>query len=175
MENTRMRIPTWLTPLIMTAAFSAQAWEDHSGTAPGQYARTGANNSFGFSMGFSGHSRSRQHLPVRPLVLHGVNFRFDSAELTPESNAVLDIVAARLREAPGLAVEISGHASSEGHIAYNMDLSVRRASAVRNYLIQQGVAAEILSATGYGELQPAVSNNIEPGRKINRRVELRRL
>ena len=170
-----MQISTWLTPLILMAAFSAQAWETRSGAAPGQYARLGTNDSFGFSMGLNANNRSRQYLPERPLVLHGVNFRFDSAVLTPESHRVLDIVAASLRAAPGLVVEIGGHASSEGHIAYNMDLSLRRASAVRNYLIQQGVAADHLYATGYGELQPLASNEVKPGREINRRVELRRL
>jgi outer membrane protein OmpA-like peptidoglycan-associated protein len=170
-----MQISTWLAPLILLATFSTQAWETRSGAAPAQHARFNNNDSFGFSMGFNGNSRNRQHLPERPFVLHGVNFRFDSAELTPESHKLLDSVAARLRETPALAVEIGGHASSEGHIAYNMDLSLRRASAVRNYLVQQGVAAVNLRATGYGELQPLASNEIGPGREINRRVELRRL
>ena len=168
-----MRLHTWLVPFILGATFSAQAWETH--TAPGQYTRVGMNDSFGFSMGFSGNSRSHQGYPEQPIVLHGVNFKFDSAELTPESSVVLDEVATHLLEAPALQVEIVGHASSEGHIAYNMDLSVRRASAVRNYLIQQGVTAGNLRATGYGELQPVANNQVEPGRVINRRVELRRL
>jgi len=168
-----MRLHTWLAPFILGVAFSAQAWETH--TTPGQHTRVGMNDSFGFSMNFNGNSRIHQDSRQRPLVLHGVKFKFDSAELTPESNEVLDEVAADLLEVPGLPVEIGGHASSEGHIAYNMDLSVRRASTVRSYLIQQGVAAESLRATGYGELQPVVSNEVEQGRETNRRVELRRL
>lgn len=172
-----MRILTWLTTLIMMAPFSAQAWETHNGVAPWQNARPGTTDSFGFSMGFNGNSRNYPSAPspAQTLVLHGVNFEFDSAVLTPESRQVLDVVATNLRKAPGLVVEISGHASSEGHIAYNMDLSVRRASAVRNYLIQKGVTAGNLRATGYGELQPLASNAVEPGRELNRRVELRRL
>ena len=170
-----MRTFTWLTTLIMMAPLSIQAWETHTGVAPWQDARPGTTDSFGFSMGFNGNSRSYPSAPAQKLVLHGVNFEFDSAELTAESGKVLDVVAAHLRKAPGLAVEISGHASSEGHIAYNMDLSVRRASAVRNYLIQKGVAAGSLRATGYGELQPLASNEVKPGRELNRRVELRRL
>lgn len=170
-----MRINTWLMPLIMTAAFSAQAWETRTLAGPGQHTQPGIDNSFGFSMGFNGKTRSRSNFPNRPIILRGVSFKYDSAELTPASNDVLDEVATQLLEASGLSVEIGGHASSEGDMAYNMDLSVRRASAVRSYLIQQGVAAESMRAAGYGELQPVVSNAIEQGREINRRVELRRL
>jgi hypothetical protein len=169
-----MRIHTWLMPLIMTAAFSAQAWETHTLAGPGEYTQPGINNSFGFSMGFNGKTRSRSNFPDRPIILHGVKCKYDSAELTPASNDVLDEVVTQLLEASGLSVETGGHASSEGDMACNMDLSVRRASAVRNYLIQQGVYAESMRATGYGELQAVVSNKIEQGREINRRVELRR-
>jgi OOP family OmpA-OmpF porin len=76
---------------------------------------------------------------------------------------------------PDLSIEVVGHASSEGHVAYNMDLSVRRACAVRDYLLEAGVKTEHMRAAGYGELQPVVSNEKEQGRAMNRRVELRRL
>ena len=55
---------------------------------------------------------------------------------------------------------------------YNLKLSQRRASAVRDYLISQGVAAERLTAKGYGEASPVADNNTEEGRFKNRRVEL---
>ncbi len=56
-----MRINTWLMPLIMTAAFSAQAWETRTLAGPaGQHTQPGIDNSFGFSMGFNGKTRSRR-------------------------------------------------------------------------------------------------------------------
>ena len=170
-----MQIPRLLAPFILAATFSAQAWETNNIYGGQPYARTGMNNGFGFSMGFSGRSDGRNHYAHRPIILHGVNFNYDSAELTPESSTVLDKVASDIRKHPGLNIEVVGHASSEGNVAYNMDLSVRRASTVRNYLLKQGVKTESMRASGYGELQPVVSNELEQGRAMNRRVELRRL
>ena len=170
-----MQTVKWVAPLILAAAFSAQAWAQDNFYNGQPYATSGMNNSFGFSMGFSGRSSNRHNLDNQPVILRGVNFKFDSAELTPESSAVLDKVAAHLRRSPALRVEVLGHASSEGSVAYNMDLSVRRASAVREYLVEHGVQVGNMRATGYGELQPVVSNAAEHGRVINRRVELKRL
>lgn len=165
----------WLAPLITVASFQAQAWEQNNFYNGQQYAHSGMNNSFGFSMGFSGRGNGYNGYGNRPFILRGVNFEYDSAELTPESSTVLDEVASHLRISPGLSVAVVGHASSEGEMAYNMDLSVRRATAVRDYLIAQGVKPEYLPTSGFGELQPVVSNAVEKGRVANRRVELRRL
>ena len=170
-----MHILKSLAPLIIAVSSSAQAWEQNNFHGAQQYAYTGMNNSFGFSMGFNGRVNGRNSYANRPFILRGVNFEYDSAELTPESSTVLDEVASHLRRSPGLSVAVVGHASSEGEMAYNMDLSVRRASAVRDYLIAQAVKSEYLRTIGYGELQPVVSNAIEQGRATNRRVELNRL
>lgn len=170
-----MQTLKWVTPLMLAAAFSVQAGENSNRINPQQQTQLGMNNGFGFSMGFNGNSSSRNNLSDNRIILRGVNFEYDSAVLTPESNKVLDEVATQLRTAPGLIVEVGGHASAEGEVAYNMDLSVRRASAVREYLVQQGVEAKNMRAMGYGELQPVTSNAVEQGRSMNRRVELRRL
>lgn len=170
-----MQTVKWFSPLMLAAAFSAQAWEQDNFFNGQQVATSGMNSSFGVSMGFSGQANSRHNIGDQPIILHGVNFKFDSAELTPESGVILDEVAEHLRQSPELSVEVGGHASSEGGVAYNMDLSVRRASAVRAYLVAQGVQAGNVRATGYGELQPVASNAVEQGRVMNRRVELRRL
>jgi len=98
-------------------------------------------------MGFSGRSNVTFG---KPMVLHGVKFKYDSAELTPESGVLLDRVAGQLRRTPELAVEVGGHASSEGNDNYNLDLSRRRAESVRSYLIKHGVKAKSMSAAGYG-------------------------
>ena len=176
-----MQALKWLTPLMLAASFSVQAWENSNSYNPQQQTQMSMNNGFGFSMGFNGNSssrnrnRNRNNLSDNRLILHGVNFEYDSAALTPESNKVLDEVATQLRTAPGLIVEVGGHASAEGEVAYNMDLSVRRASAVCDYLVQQGVEVKNMRAMGYGELQPVTSNEVEQGRSMNRRVELRLL
>jgi outer membrane protein OmpA-like peptidoglycan-associated protein len=69
-------------------------------------------------------------------------------------------------------IEVAGHTDSKGSDAYNMKLSQQRAEAVRNFLISRGVAADRLTAKGYGESQPVADNATEEGRFQNRRVEL---
>ncbi len=108
----------------------------------------------------------------RKLTLDGVNFDHDSSKLRPESIAILDNAAATLKEWGEVKVEVAGHTDSVNSDAYNLKLSQRRAEAVRAYLIKQGVAAERLTAKGYGESKPVADNKTAEGRFKNRRVEL---
>lgn len=106
------------------------------------------------------------------ITLQGVNFEFNSATLTADSRPVLDEVAADLKKYPRLKVELQGHTDSVGADAYNLRLSQRRADSVREYLLSQGVAADQLTAKGYGETQPVADNKSESGRAENRRVAM---
>ncbi len=108
------------------------------------------------------------------IVLRGVNFQTNSAELTEDSVEILDRVAGTLVANPEIAVEIAGHTDSDGDAAYNIDLSQRRAETVMSYLVESGVATERLTAAGYGEEQPIASNDTAEGKAMNRRVELTR-
>jgi OOP family OmpA-OmpF porin len=104
-----------------------------------------------------------------------VNFHHDSDELTEESLAILDGVAATLLNHPDLPLKVAGHTDSSGDDEFNMDLSQRRAASVRAYLVSKGVDAGHLTAHGYGEERPVASNADSAGRAANRRVELIRL
>ena len=108
------------------------------------------------------------------IVLRGVNFKTDSAELTDDSVAILDRVANTLVANPEIAVEVSGHTDSDGDDAYNKDLSQRRAETVMAYLTDNGVAADKMTAMGYGEERPMATNETTEGKALNRRVELNR-
>jgi OOP family OmpA-OmpF porin len=108
----------------------------------------------------------------KTLTLEGVNFNYDEAVLLPEAAGVLDNAAATLKEWGDAKVEVAGHTDSMGSDAYNMDLSQRRANAVRDYLIGKGIAADRLTAKGYGESRPVAENETEKGRYMDRRVEL---
>jgi len=111
--------------------------------------------------------------PLRgDVVLQGVNFRTDSAELTGDSKSILDGVAKGLREHRRLRVEVQGHTDSTGSARHNLGLSQRRAEAVRDYLQAQGVSADQMTAKGYGQTQPIASNATAEGRAQNRRVVL---
>lgn len=112
------------------------------------------------------------------IVLDRVFFKFDSAELSPGSDAVLDEnitkgQSVKLLQNPDVNIEVAGHTDSVGNDAYNMALSERRANTVRDYLIAKGVPAERLTAKGYGETEPLADNGTEDGRAQNRRVGLR--
>ena len=109
------------------------------------------------------------------LVLEGVYFEFDSANLKAESQETLDRVAQSLIDWDDARVQVAGHTDSMGEDAYNQDLSVRRARSVRDYLVSKGVAADRLEAVGFGEREPVADNRNEAGRLQNRRVELNKL
>lgn len=72
-------------------------------------------------------------------------------------------------------MEIAGHTDSRGTVAYNMRFSLRRAEAVREYLVSKGIAAARLVVKAYGESQPVADDQTEDGRFKNRRVELQPL
>jgi outer membrane protein OmpA-like peptidoglycan-associated protein/opacity protein-like surface antigen len=118
-------------------------------------------------------------VPVAPpesdAVLEGVHFVTGSAKLTPESRAALARVAESLNAYPEIRVEIRGHTDSVGPSEVNRDLSHRRAAAVRDALIELGVAPSRLLAVGYGEDYPIADNTTPEGRAKNRRVELHRI
>ncbi|MEC9356854.1 MAG: OmpA family protein [Pseudomonadota bacterium] len=107
------------------------------------------------------------------IVLQNVNFEFDSAQLTASAKESLLKVARGLSDQTSMKVEIAGHTDSKGSDAYNMKLSDRRAAAVREFLISQGVSSSQLSSRGYGEEDPVADNSTETGRAQNRRVEFR--
>jgi len=108
------------------------------------------------------------------LVLEGVKFKSGSTELTAESSVVLDKVAASLVAWPEVRVEVGGHTDSSGGAEMNRALSQQRAEAVRQHLIDRGVAPSHVSAVGYGEDAPIADNGTREGRAVNRRVELKR-
>jgi len=84
----------------------------------------------------------------------------------------LKMVSPFIKEWGDGKVEVAGHTDSRGSDAYNMDLSLRRAQSVRDYLVTKGIPSDRLVINGYGESQPIADNTTEEGRFQNRRVEL---
>lgn len=108
----------------------------------------------------------------KAVVLEGVEFDIDRDTLRPESLTTLDEVAASLKDWSDVRLEVQGHCSEPGTEAHNMDLSQRRAAAVKAYLVSRGIASSRLEARGYGEARPIAGNETKAGRQLNRRVEL---
>jgi len=107
------------------------------------------------------------------IALKGVTFANNSAVLTGNSTAVLDDAAATLRRNADLKIEVAGYTDNRGSATYNVNLSQKRAETVRDYLVTQGVSADMLNAKGYGPENPLADNASADGRAANRRVELR--
>lgn len=106
------------------------------------------------------------------LVLSGLEFDTGGARLGPGSEATLSAVAAMLAADEALSVIVVGHSDNQGALDLNRDLSLERASAVRDALVERGIAPGRLSAEGVGFLAPITSNATEAGRAVNRRVDL---
>jgi OmpA-OmpF porin, OOP family len=106
------------------------------------------------------------------VILEKVMFETAKSVIRPVSFDLLDEVAATIITNPDLGrVEVAGHTDSKGSDSYNERLSQERADSVKQYLIDQGVAAESLLAVGYGETKPLDTNKTAKGREVNRRVE----
>lgn len=100
-----------------------------------------------------------------------VYFDFDSATLRWESRDKLDVVVKQLQEHPKLAIRVDGHASADGQKVHNEVLSAHRTVAVKQYLVDHGVAASRLVGAPMGVDHPAAPNTTQEGRERNRRVE----
>jgi outer membrane protein OmpA-like peptidoglycan-associated protein len=100
-----------------------------------------------------------------------VEFETKSFELTPKGTALLDEILAALEKAPEIRVGIAGHTDSRGSTEENQQLSEDRANAVLTYLVTAGESPDRFVVIGYGELQPADTNDTSQGRARNRRIE----
>jgi outer membrane protein OmpA-like peptidoglycan-associated protein len=99
-------------------------------------------------------------------------FTFDSSELTSDSRMSLLKLASSLKDFEGTEILVAGHTDATGSDEYNQSLSERRASSAAVFLAENGIEAERLSISGYGESQPISSNDTVEGRSDNRRVEI---
>ena len=107
-------------------------------------------------------------------VLQNIYFDFNKATLKTESYRELRELKKIMEQNPWYKVEIAGHTDAIGKKDFNLGLSQRRAQAVVNYLIKQGVNSGRVKAKGYGETRPMASNDDElEGRELNRRVEFK--
>jgi peptidoglycan-associated lipoprotein len=101
-----------------------------------------------------------------------VYFEFDKYDLTPESRALLLAHAEKLKGG-SMAVRLEGHADERGSREYNMALGEKRANAVRDFLVLQGVKAASLESVSYGEERPVATSHDDSSWAQNRRVEVK--
>jgi OOP family OmpA-OmpF porin len=104
--------------------------------------------------------------------LDNVLFDFDKSIIKSMAYPILDDVVAIMKKNPGMSVQLNGHCDNVGTPEYNLDLSLRRANAVRDYLVRKEILWKRLETQGYGFTQPVALNGTSSGREMNRRVEL---
>ncbi len=106
-------------------------------------------------------------------VISGIFFASDSATIQPNSRTTLDQAVAVLREFPNANIEIIGHTDADGDHHHNLELSRRRAEAVKNYLVGQGIDPQRLTTRGAGPDEPIADNHTRAGKAKNRRIEFK--
>jgi outer membrane protein OmpA-like peptidoglycan-associated protein len=111
-------------------------------------------------------------VPGDAVILQNIQFEFNSAALTADSESGIQILTTFLKRNPELKVELAGHTDNVGNDNYNLKLSSDRAEAVRKALIANGIEEARLTAKGYGATKPMVSNDTEEHRALNRRTEM---
>lgn len=102
----------------------------------------------------------------------GILFAFDSAQINPEAETIVAKIAGMMQQHPTLELAVVGYTDNTGDFNYNLNLSKRRAEAIVNQLVKEGVSKDRLAGVGVGPLNPIASNSTEQGRAENRRVEL---
>lgn len=102
----------------------------------------------------------------------GILFAYDSSTLQPQAKTNIYKLASILKKYPDSNILIAGHTDSDGAEQYNQALSERRAKAVSDYTLMQGVSSSRLSIIGLGENEPIATNNTVEGKQLNRRVEI---
>lgn len=100
-----------------------------------------------------------------------VLFDFNKYEVKNKVKGSLNTLAKALEENPDIRIKIDGYTDFIGSEGYNLDLSVKRAKSIKNYLVDRGVKSSNISIEGYGKQNPIASNATAAGRAKNRRVE----
>jgi len=104
--------------------------------------------------------------------IKGPQFDFNKSTIKPDGKRRLDDVVRLMRDNPNLRIVAVGHTDSVGSDAYNMKLGQKRASAVADYLLSEGVSPSRVDVRSEGESRPVASNSTAEGRAENRRVEI---
>jgi outer membrane protein OmpA-like peptidoglycan-associated protein len=106
-------------------------------------------------------------------VIEGVYFDTNKTSIKPVSEKILKKALKVLKDFPDVKLEISGHTDSRGKASHNKQLSEGRAAAVKQWLVDNGIAAERLTTSGFGPENPIDTNDTKAGRAKNRRIEFK--
>ena len=105
------------------------------------------------------------------LDVDNILFKYNSADIQPQSFSALNLVVQMLRARPALHIRVSGHSDSLGTNDYNFKLSQQRANAVKTYITESGIDPHRIEPVGMGVEEPIAPNSSEEGRRLNRRTD----
>jgi len=150
--------------------------DEYSAGADGAGSGGSGDDSLGAGSRFGGDDEmgvdAQMFGPDAPVENRVVYFAFDQSDISEEYTEMLSRHGAYLADNPDARVRLEGHADEQGSREYNIGLGERRAQAVRQYLLLQGVGATQLTTVSYGEERPGVLGSDEEAWTLNRRVEL---
>ena len=109
---------------------------------------------------------------VMTLDSKSIRFDFDKANIKPEYRDILNRIAGIMMTLKGYTIAVYGYTDDVGSPTYNLQLSQRRAEAVRDFFVQTGIPTTIMSTKGFGKADPRVPGGSEQARAANRRVEI---
>jgi len=105
-------------------------------------------------------------------VVKGITFDYKKWDIKEEFGSNLSNIVEILQKNPNMNIQIEGHTDNIGSMEYNIDLSQKRAKAVKNYLVGKGIDESRISTAGFGFKKPIAPNDTEEGRSLNRRAEI---
>ena len=105
--------------------------------------------------------------------LHSITFAIENAAISKSQYAIIDKIVAFMEENPTINIEIAGHTDNSGTDEHNMELSLKRAAAVMEALIERGISVTRMEVIGFGANNPLVPNDSDGNKALNRRVEIR--
>ena len=169
----------WLLPLlaIIAAFFGFRSCNAPHGpnlasiTLPCGTVLSVEEGSFNYNLATFLMKGSNSELP-KTFVFDHLNFDSGTTRLTPDSNTTVTNLISIMKCYPTMQVQLEGHTDSTGDPTANKQLSVDRANAIRDQLVQAGVDTARIATTGYGSEKPLASNETDEGRARNRRTEL---
>jgi peptidoglycan-associated lipoprotein len=166
-----LRMTALVGALLMLAACGSRPETAAEPSGPGGFGGPGGSAGLGPQAGISA-SRfgpgSQQDLAAT--AGDRIFFAFDSAEITPEAQLILQRQAEWLKRYPNVTVTIEGHTDERGTREYNLALGERRAQAARNVLAASGISSSRISTISYGKERPAVPGSTEEAYAQNRRA-----
>jgi OOP family OmpA-OmpF porin len=108
------------------------------------------------------------------VITEKIMFEYNKAKIMEESFGLLDEIVSVIQENPRIKeLSIEGHTDADGSDKYNKKLSDKRAASVRTYLVEHGIAEDMLLSKGFGEEKPIAENDTDEGKAKNRRVEFK--